>query len=227
MTYPPIINGTVDCVACGASMMLLQESCPRCRSANPYNEVTARMMGSGLTNAEIVAKLEDPEFRESDDGLLAAVTAEADEVAEKKLEEELKIIKEAKSTGEWSEVGVDLINKYAADIVLTTALTVPGVKVTEVVEVISAECVYGMNIFRDVFAGFRDFFGGRSAATQNVLRDARRTALGELRREALILGADAVIAVDLDYQELSGGQKNGMLMLVASGTAVLVDTDVM
>ncbi|MEC8210259.1 MAG: heavy metal-binding domain-containing protein [Pseudomonadota bacterium] len=55
---------------------------------------------------------------------------------------------------------------------------------------------------------------------QNTLRDARRTALAELRREALFVGADAVIGVDLDYQEITGGGKNGMIMLVASGTAV-------
>ena len=60
----------------------------------------------------------------------------------------------------------------------------------------------------------------RSAASQKVLRDARKTALAELRREALMVGADAVIAIDLDYQELSGGGKSGMLMIVASGTAV-------
>ena len=62
--------------------------------------------------------------------------------------------------------------------------------------------------------------GGQS--TQMVLRDARLTALKELRREALMVGADAVIAMDLDYQELSGGGKGGMLMIVASGTAVAV-----
>ena len=77
-----------------------------------------------------------------------------------------------------------------------------------------------MNIFRDFFAGIRDIFGGRSAATQTVLRDARKAALSELRREALMVGGDAVIAIDLDYQELSGGGKNGMLMIVASGTAI-------
>ena len=53
-----------------------------------------------------------------------------------------------------------------------------------------------------------------------VLRDARRTALGELRREAPMVGADAVIGIDLDYQELTGGGKGGMIMVVATGTAV-------
>ena len=106
------------------------------------------------------------------------------------------------------------------DVILTTSINIAGKEIEQEIEVITAECVYGMHVFKDLFAAFRDFFGGRSKAVQDTLRDARRTALTELRREALIVGADAVIAVDLDYQELSGGQKNGMLMLVASGTAV-------
>ncbi len=106
------------------------------------------------------------------------------------------------------------------DIILTTSFQVAGRDVERELEVITAECVFGMNLFRDFFAGITDMFGGRSGATQKVLRDARRTALSELREEAHDLGADAVIAVDLDYQELSGGDKGGMLMIVASGTAV-------
>ena len=78
-----------------------------------------------------------------------------------------------------------------------------------------------MNIFRDMFAGIRDIFGGRSSASQKVLRDARRTSMTELRREALISGANAVVAVDLDYSEISGDGKS-MLLVVASGTACRV-----
>jgi uncharacterized protein YbjQ (UPF0145 family) len=89
-------------------------------------------------------------------------------------------------------------------------------------EIITAECVYGVNLFRDVFINVRDIFGGRSKASQKVLRDARKTALTELKREALMIGADAVIAVDLDYQELSPSCGRPLLMLVASGTAVSI-----
>ena len=68
---------------------------------------------------------------------------------------------------------------------------------------ITAECVFGMNIFRDLFAGIRDIFGGRSEASQKVLKDARQTCLRELKLEANELGADAIIGIDLDYQEFS------------------------
>ena len=76
-----------------------------------------------------------------------------------------------------------------------------------------------MNVFRDFFAGMTDFFGGRSEASQKILRDARKNCLQELKIEAARINADGVLGVDLDYSEISGKGK-GMLFLVASGTAV-------
>jgi uncharacterized protein YbjQ (UPF0145 family) len=75
-----------------------------------------------------------------------------------------------------------------------------------------------MNIFRDLFANIRDIVGGRSAAYEQELARARTIALDELKMAAQQLGADAVVAVDLDYEVL--GANNGMLMVSVSGTAV-------
>ena len=111
--------------------------------------------------------------------------------------------------------------KIQSVIVITTP-SLDGYRVAKVVDVISAECVFGMNIFKDFFAGLTDFFGGRSGASQGVLRDARETCIRELKREAHRVGANAVIGVDLDYSEFSG-QGKSMLFLVASGTAVVLD----
>lgn len=109
-----------------------------------------------------------------------------------------------------------------SDILLTTE-TAPNFNITKRIDIITAECVYGMNIFKDIFASFTDVFGGRSDSIQSTLRDARKTALAELRKEAASIGANAVIGVDLDYSEISGGGKSGMLFIVASGTAVIID----
>ncbi|MGB3385996.1 MAG: YbjQ family protein [Marinomonas sp.] len=104
---------------------------------------------------------------------------------------------------------------------MLTTETAPNIEIEKRIEIITAECVFGMNIFKDVFAGVRDVVGGRSKATQDILRDSRKTVLNELRKEAYSLGANAVVAVDLDYSEFSGGGKS-MLFVVASGTAVKV-----
>jgi uncharacterized protein YbjQ (UPF0145 family) len=78
----------------------------------------------------------------------------------------------------------------------------------------------GANIFKDFFAGIRDIVGGRSAAYERELRSAKKLALDEMTEEALSLGANAVIGVDLDYETISVGSGGTMLMVSASGTAV-------
>jgi uncharacterized protein YbjQ (UPF0145 family) len=115
------------------------------------------------------------------------------------------------------------INIRAKQIICTTAPYLEGYRVTKTIEVITAECVYGMNIFRDMFASATDFFGGRSKASQKVLRDARKTCLLELKEEGAEIGADAVIGINLDYNEFSG-KETSMLFLVASGTAVKIES---
>lgn len=115
------------------------------------------------------------------------------------------------------------IERAALDITVTTAQTLEDHRVTKTIDIVTAECAFGMNIFRDFFAGLSDIFGGRNESTQKVLRDARVACLNELRKEALAVGGNAVIAVDLDYSEFSGGGKS-MLFLVASGTAVVAES---
>ena len=111
----------------------------------------------------------------------------------------------------------------ASDInaILLTTETAPNLNITKRIEIVTAECAFGMNIFKDLFAGVRDIVGGRSEAVQKTMRDSRRTALYELKREAYEVGANAVVGVDLDYVELSNS--GSMVMLVASGTAVVIE----
>ncbi|WP_259397825.1 YbjQ family protein [Pseudoalteromonas sp. SR43-2] len=121
------------------------------------------------------------------------------------------------------KVELNKLHNLNPEKVLVTTETAPNLNILKRIDVITAECVYGMNIFMDIFASFTDVLGGRSNSIQNTLRDARKTALAELRKEAASIGANAVIAVDLDYSEISGGGKSGMLFIVASGTAVIIE----
>lgn len=108
------------------------------------------------------------------------------------------------------------------NIILTTTPDVPNRRVSEVIDVITAESVFGVNLFQDFFSGVRDIVGGRAKGQQSILREARKVCLEELRMDAASIGADAVVGIDLDYSEISGGNKS-MLILVASGTAVRLD----
>ena len=63
---------------------------------------------------------------------------------------------------------------------MTTTPAVPGRTIQEALGIVSAECVLGINVFRDMLGGLRDFFGGRSGTHQKALREVRETCLEEL-----------------------------------------------
>ena len=84
--------------------------------------------------------------------------------------------------------------------------------------IVSGETIIGANLFKDFFAGIRDIVGGRSGSYEDVLREAKETALREMSEQAERMGANAVIGVDLDYETV--GSSGSMLMVTAAGTAV-------
>ena len=100
--------------------------------------------------------------------------------------------------------------------IISTTNTLEGKKITSYLGIVTGETIIGANIFRDFFAGIRDIVGGRSGAYEEVLKEARETALKELEEKAMQAGANAIIGVDLDYETI--GQS--MLMVTASGTAI-------
>jgi uncharacterized protein YbjQ (UPF0145 family) len=105
--------------------------------------------------------------------------------------------------------------------IITTTPTVEGKRIREYRGIVTGEAILGANIFRDLFAGLRDIVGGRSAAYEKELRNAREVAMAEMTASAKEQGANAVVGVDLDYEVL--GQNNGMLMVSISGTAVILE----
>ena len=103
---------------------------------------------------------------------------------------------------------------------LTTTNNLEGIKIEQYIGIVTGETIIGANIFRDWFANIRDVIGGRSGTYERVLRKAKDVAIQEMTQEAIALGANAVIGIDLDYENL--GRNGGMLMVVATGTAVYV-----
>jgi uncharacterized protein YbjQ (UPF0145 family) len=106
---------------------------------------------------------------------------------------------------------------------IVTTHSIEGRRITRYLGLVSGEAILGANIFRDLFAGIRDIVGGRSAAYEQELRKAKGIALGEMEAEAAQLGANAVVGVDLDYETISMGSGGGMLMVSASGTAIVLE----
>ncbi len=106
---------------------------------------------------------------------------------------------------------------------IVTTPSVEGRRIARHLGLVTGDAILGANIFRDLFAGIRDIVGGRSAAYERELREAKRIALEEMQAEAAERGANAVVAVDLDYENISMGSGGGMLMVSASGTAVVLE----
>jgi len=104
--------------------------------------------------------------------------------------------------------------------IVTTTPAIEGRTIQDYRGIVVGEVIVGANLFRDLFANITDIVGGRSGKYENVLRRARDEALAEMETEAARLGANAVVGVDLDYEVI--GEKGSMLMVSASGTAVIV-----
>ena len=104
--------------------------------------------------------------------------------------------------------------------IVTTTPNIEGKRIIEYCGLVAGEAIMGANLFKDLFASIRDIVGGRAGAYEKELVRAREIAIQELKEAASKLGANAVVGVDLDYEVL--GESGGMLMVNASGTAVVV-----
>lgn len=102
--------------------------------------------------------------------------------------------------------------------IVTTTNSLDGYSITDYLGIVSGETIIGANVFKDFFASITDIVGGRSAAYERVLREAKATAMSEMEMQARAFGANAIIGIDLDYETI----RDGMLMVTASGTAVKI-----
>ncbi len=105
--------------------------------------------------------------------------------------------------------------------IITTTPSVEGKQIVQYKGIVFGEVISGVNFVRDFAAGLTNFFGGRSNSYEEELTRARTQALYELEQRAQSMGANAVVGIDIDYEVL--GADNGMLMVTASGTAVVME----
>jgi uncharacterized protein YbjQ (UPF0145 family) len=108
--------------------------------------------------------------------------------------------------------------KEEKKMIVTTTPTLQGKEIDRYLGIVSGEAIMGANVVRDFLASVTDIIGGRSSAYENKLSEGREIAIREMEEKARQLGANAVIGVDLDFETL----RDGMMMCVATGTAVFV-----
>ncbi len=106
---------------------------------------------------------------------------------------------------------------------VVTTPTVEGRRIRQYLGFVSGDAILGANLFKDFLAGIRDVVGGRSTAYEGELQKAKQLAIDEMLEEAHRMGGNAVVGVDLDFESIRSGAGGGMLMVSASGTAVVLD----
>lgn len=104
--------------------------------------------------------------------------------------------------------------------IVTTTPSVEGYRISGYYGIVFGEVITGINFLRDIGAGLRNIFGGRSEGYEEELLVARTQAVEEMQQRAAAMGAHAIVGVDIDYEVLGQGD---MLMVTASGTAVTVE----
>ena len=105
--------------------------------------------------------------------------------------------------------------------IITTTHQIEGKKIVKYLAIVTGEAIIGANFVKDFFAGIRDIVGGRAGSYEEGLREAKNIALKEMQDTALKLGANAIVGIDLDYETMGGS--SSMLMVSASGTAVVIE----
>lgn len=108
-------------------------------------------------------------------------------------------------------------------VLVTTTPSIEGRRIVAYKGLVGGDAILGANMFRDFFAGIRDILGGRSGAYEKVLRKAKEEAINDMMEQARELGANAVVGVDLDYETIQIQDGGSMLMVSASGTAVVLE----
>jgi uncharacterized protein YbjQ (UPF0145 family) len=105
-------------------------------------------------------------------------------------------------------------------ILITTTDSLYGWEIETYIKPVFASVVIGANAFADIGAAFTDFFGGRSGNYEKRLQLIKDNAIAILTSKATELGANCILALKIDMDEISG-KGTQMFMITACGTAVV------
>jgi uncharacterized protein YbjQ (UPF0145 family) len=106
-------------------------------------------------------------------------------------------------------------------ILLSTMNDVPGYRVVRVMGEVFGLTVRSRNAFSNMGAGFKAMAGGELKGLSKLLYESRQEALQRLCQEAIARGANAVLAMRFDCNEIGGTASE----IAAYGTAVYLATD--
>ena len=109
--------------------------------------------------------------------------------------------------------------------IITTTHKIAGYKIESYLGLVNANQVVGANLIADFMASFSDVFGGSSGAYRERLDVLYKDVKNLLEQKASSIGANAILGVHIDFDEISGKGKS-MFMITAYGTAVIATPEV-
>ena len=104
--------------------------------------------------------------------------------------------------------------------IITTTDIIQNQQITQYLDLVTAEVIYGTNALRDFMAGIRDMFGGRTGSYEKVFEKAQLEAIEELKQRARRLGADGIIGINIDTGTINVDKDGVLILVTATGTAV-------
>ncbi|MGC8983539.1 MAG: YbjQ family protein [Desulfurococcaceae archaeon] len=108
-----------------------------------------------------------------------------------------------------------------SSIMLATTPTIPGYRIVKVLGIVTGISIRTRGALGRLAASLEAVFGGRGESYIGELKKAREEAVEDLVREALALGANAVVGVDFETSEIL----EGFIVVTATGTAVVVEPE--
>ena len=107
---------------------------------------------------------------------------------------------------------------------LSTTSSLEGKTIKEYRGIVFGEVISGINFVKDFTASLTNFIGGRSSEYEEELIIARANAINEMIERAEKIGANGLVGVKVDFESITSGEKGQvMIMVVATGTAVIID----
>lgn len=124
--------------------------------------------------------------------------------------------------GKIEKIKYEEVQGRLKEMLITTTALVDGLRILEYKGIVTAQVFMGVNIFRDIFSGIRDIVGGRSKSMEAEFNKAKNILVEELSKDAAKFGANAIIGLKIDFEDV-GKTSGNAFMLLGTGTAVVLE----
>jgi uncharacterized protein YbjQ (UPF0145 family) len=111
----------------------------------------------------------------------------------------------------------------ATGFILSTTPSISGYKIKKVLGVVTGLTPRTRGVLGQIVGGIQSMFGGEITAFTTELEKARMEAMERVKAKALTLGANAIVGLDLETSDM--GAQMGIVVISATGTAVIAEPE--